>query len=261
MRRTVPSPIGTFLLSSHNLSVIHDDSVRSMMVLRIMRYVSFQPWGSVRADGNRRKSSIQQIVDKIWTPDPRSAKIRHFTAGGGVLWSPAVIRGDLTHHRDATRCPDLRIDTIDLAAGDRFGWLASRQPPFHKNTRAKGHGSDPLTFDLTDQLRQAGNEVAQNHEATKTLEILYDCRFLLRFDVTSMPPEIGVSLAVGRSQILVRPRTRWYQPEVVWQVPGRTVVLAHISDESQVGGEPLHISSNGLLNWIRMYWIRTLDAT
>jgi len=62
--------------------------------MRIMRYVSFQPWGSVRADGNRRVHTIQRIVDQIWAPDPHAANLSHFVAGSGVLWSPVLINTD-----------------------------------------------------------------------------------------------------------------------------------------------------------------------
>jgi len=119
---------------------------------------------------------------------------------------------------------------------------------------------------LTDQLCQTKKELqgtAQAGKATKILDILYDCRFLLRFDVTKMPPEIGISLALGRSQVLVRPHTRWYWPEIVWKrSTGRTDVLAAIEDERQGRERLSEMSPEGRLpNWIHMKWIRTLDAS
>jgi len=126
-----------------------------------------------------------------------------------------------------------------------------------------GDAPDPLSLNLTTQLDQAKKELqkaAPKEQAATTLDILYDCRFLLRFDITKMPPEIAMSLAVGNSDILVEARTRWYWPQVVWRKPGRTDLLAVITDEHQVREEPLDILPD-LSDWIHIDWIRTLDAT
>ena len=259
----MPSPIGTFLLSGHNLSTIRENTVRSAMIVRIMRYVSFQPWGSVRADGNRRVGSIQRIVDTVWAPDPQSANIRHFVAGGGVLWSPVVIHTN-PWGIDKILIPIGNISGIKLSAGDRFGWLASRQPPFHKNTRAMGDAPDRLTLDLTDKICQRRKELNEGTQTAKrTLEILYDCRFLLRLDLAKMPLEIALSLAVGRSKIVVQSRTRWYWPHIMWERGlGRSVNLAVIQDEVEwQGGGFAKPPKGNNSDWITMDWIRTLDAT
>jgi tRNA(Ile)-lysidine synthase len=264
--RTVPSPIGTFLLSGHNLTTIRDNTVRSAMIVRIMRYVSFQPWGSVRADGNRRVSSIQRIVDTVWAPDPQAANIRHFVAGGGVLWSPVIIHSNPSGI-DKILIPIDNISGIKLGAGDRFGWLASRQPPFHKNTRAMGDAPDPLTLDLTDKICQRRKELKEGTQtdqtAGRTLEILYDCRFLLRLDLAKMPLAIATSLAVGRSKIVVKSRTRWYWPHIMWErTLGRSVNLAVTQDEVEwQGGGFAKPPKGNNSDWITMDWIRTLDAT
>jgi tRNA(Ile)-lysidine synthase len=263
----VPSPIGTFLLSSHNLSAIRDNAIRSAMIMRIMRYVSFQPWGSIRADGNRRVGSIQRIVNAIWAPDPHYADMRHFVAGSGVLWRPVAIC-PTPSGKHTIRIPGKRIANIKLRGNYRFGWLASRQPPFHKNVRAKGDASDPLTFDLTDRLCRAREDLQEriqkrtqdDQTAAGMLEILYDCRFIIRFDVARMPAQIGLSLSVGRSQIVVEHRTRWYWPQVTWHRPGHSDHLAVIVDESEVSTGAPPVNSD-LSNWISIEWIRTLDAT
>jgi tRNA(Ile)-lysidine synthase len=234
--------------------------IRLAMIMRIMRYVSFQPWGSIRADGNRRISSIQRIVDMIWAPDPHSADTRRLAAGSGVLWTPVIIRSNSV----GRKILKATIPDVNLGAGDKFGWLASRQPPFHKNIRAIGDASNPLTFNLTDQLRQLSDRLKEERgnerTARRTLEILYDCRFLLRFDVTKMPPEIDMSLRESRSQILVEPYTRWYLPHVVWQRPGDSINLAVMNDAVQEPSRVLKIPKGKLSGWITMNWIRTLNA-
>lgn len=259
----MPSPVGTFLLSGHNLAAISDHTIRSAMIMRIMRYVSPQPWGSIRADVNRRVSSIRRIVDMIWAPDPHSADTRHRAVGSGVLWTPAIIHSNSTG-KETIRIPKEKISDVKLGAGDRFGWLASRQPPFDKNIGAIGDAPDPLIFNLTDRLCQLRNRLKEERgnkqTARRTLEILYDCRFLLRFDVTKMPPEIDMSLAVDRSQILVESRTRWYLPHVVWQRPGGSIDLAAMNDVVQEPGGVLEMPKDKLSGWITMDWIRTLNA-
>jgi hypothetical protein len=120
---------------------------------------------------------------------------------------------------------------------------------------------DPLNLDLTDQLCQAKKKLKEGAQGDQTaagiLEILYDCRFIIRFDVAKMPFEIGLSLSVGRSQILVQPRTRWYWPQVVWRRPGCTDLLAIIADENF--GEAPEMPPKS--DWISMEWVRTIDAT
>jgi tRNA(Ile)-lysidine synthase len=232
------------------------------MIMRIMRYVSYQPWGSIRADGNRRGSSIRQIVKMIWAPDPHSADTRRLAAGSGVLWTPVIISGD-SAGKETFRIPKEKIPDVNLGAGDRFGWLASRQPHFYKNIRAIGDAPNPLAFNLTNQLCQLRNRLKEERgnerTARRTLEILYDCRFLLRFDVTKMPLEIDMSLAVGQSQILVKSHTRWFLPRVVWQSPGGSIDLAVMNDAVQEPGV-LEMPKDKLLGWITMDWIRTLNA-
>lgn len=261
-RRTIPSPTGTFILSMHNLSAIRDDTVRSAMVMRILRYVSFQPWGSVRADGNRRRNSIQDIVNYIWTPDPQAHNIPFLVAGSGVLWRPVVIRGSAdSNGRDRITVPKSNLASVSLKEGDRFGWLATRQPPYDKRIRYTPDGKqqeDPLHVDLTDTL----NKAQQEGNTRQPLEILYDCRFILRFDLAKMPSDIRVSLAVGRSKILVEPRTRWYWPHVLWSRPGRPDDnIAMVQDAQEKHWVSPQLAEGEKSDWISIEFIRTLDAT
>jgi len=252
----MPSPVGTFLLSAHNLSAIEDNMVRAAMVMRIMRYVSFQPWGSIRGDGNRRMRSIQRIIDKIWAPQRHYVDKSESVGGNGVMWRPVSIR---TGYRGkiSIRIPDPRIEL----GSDRLAWFASRQPPSNKTTDTDDV-TNPLILDLTDRLRQAKEK--ENNGVTKPLEILYDCRFLLRFDMAKMPLLIKFGMDDG-SRMWVRPRTKWYWPEIVWDGPGRRVVLPYVSDDYR---DSFRLSTvlqeqalpRVLSDWIHMDWIRPLYA-
>ena len=82
----------------------------------------------------------------------------------------------------------------DRKKADRLAWLASRQPPFRKRVRHNPDGSlleDPLRIDLTEVLSKA-RHVSQRIK--DGLEVLYDCRFLIRFDIAKMPSEIGIAV-------------------------------------------------------------------
>ncbi|KAG9318628.1 hypothetical protein JVU11DRAFT_721 [Chiua virens] len=125
---TLPSPIGTLLLSSFDLLIVTDPRLRSALVLRVMRYVSFHPWGSLSADAHRRQSSIRRI---------------------------AIVSA----------------------------WLASRTPPFLKNPQQGAGSPTRLVIDLTKQLRDAIS-------SCDPLEILYDCRFLLRINSLQIPTHV-----------------------------------------------------------------------
>jgi hypothetical protein len=167
---------------------------------------------------------------------------------------------------ETIKIPDKTIADLRVSSSDRFGWFASRQPPFRKNV-ATGDAGDRLHIDLTGQICQLKKELKEGAQKDRTtgamLEILYDCRFLLRFDVAKIPPELSMSLSVGRSQILVKPHTRWYWPQVVWYGPGRYDILLRLEgDETGSLVGPLQQPENAKSSdWISIEWIRTLDAT
>jgi tRNA(Ile)-lysidine synthase len=221
---------------------ITDPDVRFALVLRVIRFVSFHPWGSLRADADRRQGSIHRIVRALWAADPRPFQIKKFTAGGGVLWTPAIFNPNKS----------LRLAPPSaLQPDDRFCWLASRTPPFSKNPQQQGAGSPTtLVIDLTERLR-----AALSSDATDPLQVLYDCRFLLRIDPLRMPAHVKSVLEEHdkTASIKVLPFSQYYWPKVV---------LQRESHPDQVLAVP---QENGTVDptgpWISMQWIRPLDAT
>ncbi|KAI9571396.1 PP-loop family-domain-containing protein [Boletus coccyginus] len=239
----LPSPIGTLLLSSAKLLRITDPDVRFALVLRVIRYVSFHPWGSLRADADRRQSSIHRIVCALWADDPQASQIKTFTTGGGVLWSPAIFNPDKSL-RVGNQC--LRSA---LGPGDHFCWLASRTPPFSKNPRQQGAGSPTaLVIDPTEQLRAAMSSIPAD-----PLQILYDCRFLLCIDPLQMPIHVKSALQHTTASIKILPFTQYYWPKVVLQCESRP---------DQVLAVPQKGSLDATVppSWISIQWVRPLDA-
>jgi tRNA(Ile)-lysidine synthase len=265
----IPSFPGTFLLSTSELGTIHDETVRSAMILRILRYVSSQPWGSLQADGGRKRHSIRQIVEKVWNPDPWKAGLKQFTAGGGVLWCPVTV-GNAGRIKFRKGCyPNIPRETT--------AWLASRLPP---KTDTQPAASDPLHLDVTDLLAEKLAWSKENEGKVDVMQallkgqvqVLWDCRFLLHFLPSYMPKEIEASIS-GPSRggkIVIAPFSRWYLPTVTWTTTGLGTeedvplisVEAHESKEPALDCDsPCPMQSSGhSREWIHIGWARSLKV-
>ncbi|KAF7304895.1 ATP-bind-3 domain-containing protein [Mycena kentingensis (nom. inval.)] len=228
----LPSPTGTYLVSCRGLSTVRDPLVQTAMVLRIMRYCSFFAWGTIRADANRRRSSLQRIVDALWTPDPFEAGIQSFVAGGGVSWTPVLIG------RDRIRMYNGKYPPVPKP-GDVVGWLASRQVPFIE-ARLKALGMpNVLKVHITDQVRD--KLMTRESNPGQILEVLWDCRFLVTIDIDRIPQDIVDVILQGRYNLWIHAHSRWHWPKIT---------LLH------AGGDPtkfrtlhttLHVPEKGLI--------------
>lgn len=267
-RCTLPSPPGTHLVSIPGLFRIHDEAIRRAMILRIMRCVSFHPWGSLRADGGRIQKRITQVVQNLWDPNPFSNKIRMFVAGGGVLWTPVTVKNG------RIRTPD-RIFAGGMEEDGIFAWLASRQPPLHRYKMETLGLPSTLEVNITPDLVRALE--AWKTGAPATFEVLYDCRFLVTFDLEKMPEKLAQRIVVPgtKEKILVFPNTRWYWPQVIREWFALTSVLHSEIDSkpsnlllsaTQAEVEPDHMMAwkprEKLVSsdWISIKWVRPLDA-
>ncbi|KAG2146892.1 PP-loop family-domain-containing protein [Suillus bovinus] len=239
---TLPSPPSTLILSSHALPAIVDPTVRLALVLRVMRYVSFHPWGSLRADGNRRRTSIQRIIDTLWQSDGAPP----FTAGGGVLWQPAIFSAK-KRLRVGTQCLGRR-----LQLGERFAWMASRLPAVPYNMLDTAILPSKLDIDVTERLASATSR------GDDFLEVLFDCRFLVRFDLSQIPEELVEALRKSQEtgvNVRIKPHTKYYWPKVVLRKPSCVdIAYATLMDNGQ-------IDTFGHAPWVTMKYIRLLDAT
>lgn len=238
----LPSPPSTLLLPSSKLLAVDDPEVRFAMVLRVLRYISFHPWGSTRADGDRRRAGIQRIMNHLWPVAPPAISPRKFTAGAGVLWTPVLY----SHNKGIKAC---RLGQPDSA---QSAWLASRLPPFSKNPQEGAGSASRLSVDLTKQFVLA--YAASRH----VLQVLYDCRFLVGFNLTQMPSHMRNALDNVHDQpisIKILPHTDYFWPKVVLQQGSSPdLVLALLNEKGDV-------DTLGSPPWISMEWVRSLDAT
>ncbi|KAF9469291.1 PP-loop family-domain-containing protein [Collybia nuda] len=267
-RCTLPSPPGTHLVSIAGLSRVHDETIRHAMILRIMRCVSFHPWGSLRADGDRRQRRIAQIAENLWVPNPFAKKIRMFVAGGGVLWTPVTVKDG------RIRTPD-RIFAGGVAEDGRYAWLASRQPPLHRSKMEALGETSTLEINITSHLVRALR--GWKAGAPSTIEILYDCRFIITFDLNKMPKGLaqGIETPNTKEKILILSNTRWYWPQVVREWFSLKTVLHSEIDHKPVNTFLSAVQKNIEFDhtvawklrenpisaeWINIKWIRPLDA-
>ncbi|KAE9397387.1 adenine nucleotide alpha hydrolases-like protein [Gymnopus androsaceus JB14] len=210
-RNPLRSPAGTYLITHQTLASIENPKIQRAVVLRILRYASFHPWGSLAAQVKRRSSSVSQIIDKLWSGD---ATIPPFCAGGGVAWNPVAIQGD-----------KFRFVDRDLQNKESFGWLASRQNP-PSNLGLK----NPLRVNITPRICSK-----LSSGDTSPLEILYDNRFLVTINLAALPPEIEESIQSpdNGSEIWLLPRTRWFWPQVIQKFQGeKDEIVLHFATRS-----------------------------
>ncbi len=201
---SVQSPPGTFILAADRLSTTAmDPLVQHAIVLRILRYVSPQPWGSTRAQAGRRRESLQRIVQRVWDPDPASKTRTPFEAGAYILWTPLRI------------CQDGRLKYEQPRRDERFGWLASRAPP-------PRHCKEDFDRDISAELLPSKERA----------EVLCDNRFLITFRLEAISPgdPVMASVKEGSGRVMLVLGGRWLWPQVVWRREGKDdVVVAHIS--------------------------------
>ncbi|KAJ7481146.1 PP-loop family-domain-containing protein [Mycena galericulata] len=255
----LPSPSGTYLVSYRGLATIRDPLIQRGLILRIMRYVSFHAWGTVRADGNRRRSSLEQIIKKLWTSDPFEAKITPFTAGGGVVWTPVLVGAA------SLRIP---VGRTEAGPGEIVAWLASRQPPLSRQRLFALGIPNPLRIDVTQQLRQKLK--SRDRNPGQVLEILWDCRFMVHMDIDKVPDDIVEGVLHGKEHVWITTNTRWYWPKVVNIKPNAVEeTLLHstinIPDQGIVKLDrdimlswPLVDIDEVTASWIRSEWIRSI---
>ncbi|KAJ7633062.1 PP-loop family-domain-containing protein [Roridomyces roridus] len=257
----LPSPAGTCLVSSRGLATIRDPLVRRSLVLRIMRYVSFHGWGTLRADANRRKDNLEGVIQNMWTPDPFEAGIRPFVHGGGVLWTPVIV-GPAT-----LRIPEEGTRAIPGSV-EMVAWLASRQPPISPKKMERMGMVNPLRVDVTQQLadKLAARRPSSKKGGVGVLEVLWDCRFTISMDVDKIPDDLAREILDGQMEVKILPNSRWIWPKVVVKKRGEDEDLTiHSTIYFPTDGEVLQKRQNVHIqeiqvDWIKMEWIRSLAA-
>ncbi|KAG6867819.1 hypothetical protein C0993_010674 [Termitomyces sp. T159_Od127] len=259
----LPTFPGTFLFSKVALDQVENLDVRRALVLRVLRYVSPYPWGSLNADAGRRRDSISRIIDELWKRVTSKSRIRSFTAGGRVLWTPVILQ------RNYFKTPQIVVNAL-LPEGNMLGWIASRLPPLNRE-RLKHQGlPNTLEIDATTTIANAYRE--WRNGGPSTVSILYDSRYLLKFHLDKMPESL-ISLLIDNpadeNRLMLLSKTQWFLPKITLERGGIPEMLHDkISEEptANVFSVPRRQRSKNDRaeeidsGWIEIQWARPLTS-
>ncbi|KAF8965280.1 PP-loop family-domain-containing protein [Flammula alnicola] len=210
----IPSPPGTFMISPSSLKAIESQVLREALLYRITRYVSPEPWGNPRSELGRRKASVNRLITHLCDVHSLASKTNDsLCVGSSVWWRLVAVLGN------RLRTTVKGLDTQKMA------WLALRQPNqrSRENNKAGKNGLDTLHSEVTDQIIQI-REAWLSQKASKTMELLFDRRFLIRFHVDKIPLDILESLSAG-DRIIVEPTKPWTLPRVIHLHEGVSTTL------------------------------------
>lgn len=195
----MPSAPGSLRVSVQAIWTITSPIVRHALVLRMLRYVSYEPWGSPRSQVGRRQKSLDKLFKTLWDEKIlRTQKSISFTVGSGVWWKPAVV----------TKSHLLRTVVITFPMPE-ITWFASRHPSIKSPTAP---ACEPLRITITSQLRSA-REAWEKKQGPNALELLWDRRFLICFRLDKMPQEL-INELKSNGGIIIKPRSPWFLPEI-----------------------------------------------
>lgn len=233
--------------------------MRSVLLHRILRYVSFHPWGSLRANANRSTSHLDEMISHIWQPYPLNPPLKPFSAGAGVQWTPVFVRDGLIKF--------FSPENAKLADLSTVAWLASRQPPYGETLKILGR-RNPLFNDVTQHL------ISALEQGKTSWETMYDCRFSVHFNLQAMPDDVKKQILDSKdNRILLYPNTRWLYPKVfirpgLFTLPKDGIVL-HSKVEVPKSPLPLPEPIEGIpspknpvitSSWITVKWVRLITG-
>lgn len=253
----LPSFPGTFMISTDAISFALEQRIRRALILRILRYVSFYPWGSIHAEAKRRMARVDRIISRIGS---LQFECSSFVAGAGVLWTPIITSSNKKGLGE--------VIASGAQSGKISGWLASRQPPMSGKRRDEPGTRSTLETDLTSHLRAI---VLQQTGIKPIVEILWDHRYLVQFYLDRIPSHIAAGLLGYRIRIKIDPNTPYFWPCIVQETGDVQHVLHSRIDDTQLTmlssddcQEPTPsgaaIEQQVSSDWIHVKWIRPLDA-
>ena len=208
------------------------------MIIQILRFVSPHPWGSRTAEAFRKSAGLDRIAASLfdYASDDASKRLA-FSAGSHVLWTPVYIRpdGQLKHEKP--------VSGID---GWTEAWLASRLPPYKSTNSATG-----LEIDIT-------SFILDKNTSTGPVEVLYDNRFVLSFDLDAIPDEVLDQLRApsDRRRLVIAPTKKYFLPRLAFRVSnGNTLEdinpspIPGAGPAAEVSGICGHSSGVGWATW------------
>ena len=239
-RALVPTPVSTLAISVPEFQTIIDPAVRIGIILRALRYVSPFPWGSPRAEAGRRTSNLKLAMETFGRTSsfsPRAPRTA-FVAGGGVLCLPITIgaKGALKLRepkRQGTR--------------ERAAWLLTRQTPrrTRNGTESKAGVETQLVDTLPDvditrvlqtsiwRMKGPNKSDVGTHSNREDIslddplavDVLYDCRFLVRLKPRTFPQPVLRSILSSGSEwqpwntsIIITHHSQYVLPRVVMRL-------------------------------------------
>ncbi len=218
------------------------EHLRTHVITRILRYVSPYPWGSLRSMSKRRSDSLRIIETNLLNTTPTSTR---FIAGSGVLWTPVILRDK--NFKNLSEANTRHEKPV-------YGWLASRQRP----TSAMSETDNPTIVDVTTRIRECLAQPAER------FDYLYDCRFLVRFNLAQIPPDIRATLETH--SLWIKGSSRSYTPVVVLKATDGAERVVHsavsvdrrtlLPDETTMTEKKDSVDAL----WISSIWIRHLTG-
>ena len=242
-RALLPTLPSTALLLSSWLKETPADTLEGL-VSRVLRYVSSHPWGSTRAQGKGSSSLYNTAMAKITDADlPR----RTFASGAAVMFVPGAVVRDGSFRQSEPR------------EVSRRAWRAQKAPPYSRERLHTDKISDSMVVDLTPRLLGWREE-----EPYPT--VLYDNRFLVKFDMSRIPQKVLALLKrKPDAQICITYRLPEQSPSICLRVGSHEEVIADYRRDvlrmSETEGKGRKaISRTPRHSWVHMSLVRTIQA-
>ena len=160
-----------------------------------------------------------------------------FAMGSQVLWKPVIRPSKPMRGQEKKK--------------SLLGWMACRQPPDSIGLEStKDRDIASLVLDASREWKSSMSR--------KTLEILWDCRFLVKINLEKMP-EWAVSTLAEGGKLWIRCDEAWFHPHIVLHAGEQETVLF---DALQVAGDPKADKKKKVkaVEWIDVKFIRTLPS-
>ncbi|KAF8333550.1 PP-loop family-domain-containing protein [Cantharellus anzutake] len=225
-----PSPPSTLLLCTQ---LVPSPEVQAAIILRVLRYVSPNPWGHNTSQSRRKATSIALIASRLW---PMAGQELHapFAAGSQVLWAsvPTLQEGLL-----------LRTSSVCERGAVTPAWLAVRQPLYRRRCPCHNNGS-PETGSL-----------CLPHDGDGTvITVVFDLRFLIRITPHANP--LISRLKMDKLCFSVSGHGPYHLPLITLRGPGLSGVVIWKLDTSNV---PLSATVLTKSEWLEVKLIRSLE--
>ncbi|KAH9832976.1 uncharacterized protein C8Q71DRAFT_713662 [Rhodofomes roseus] len=233
-RCLMPTLPSTLVLPSQWLQGVPTETL-DILVSRVLRYASRHPWGSIVAQASGSRASYQAIADNVTWDVSDTRRRSAFTRGGAVLFVPGFVDGDGTFRQGDNQPQDARP-----------AWRLQAAPPMESNSL--------IITSLLSQWRPGQENPA----------VLYDNRFLLRFNMGHIPRYILHSLSQD-AVVQITHDGPEYSPQVVLLTPKFKIVVANYRRDvlgldhktSKKSKNPVPMPEQ---KWVHMELVRTLEA-